>query len=91
MARAVLAEGEVLRVLCSAAFLQRVYAPGYLVLTDRRLLRLHPAPRGAKWATLAEWSELSSVEVTVRQASRRPLAGLLLRALGVLLLLASLT
>lgn len=79
---AVLEPGERPRVACLALFLDAVYAQGLLVLTDRRLVRLHVGVGSARLATLGRWEELAAFERVQRRANRNRLFALILGAMG---------
>lgn len=81
LAAELLEEGEELRLVMFAAWLgPRGYWPGFLVGSDRRLLRLHlaPAPQGCEVASLAQPLEL---ERSSRRSNRNPLFRMILSAM----------
>ena len=82
-APALLAPGERLEAVCLGSFLgPRGYRLGFLVGTDRRLLRVERDGRRLRRAELATWAGLERLEPTQRRAGALPLLGQLLRLLG---------
>ncbi len=82
-APALLAPGERLEAVCLGSFLgPRGYRLGFLVASDRRLLRVEREGRRLRRAELATWTGLERLEPTQRRAGALPLLGQLLRLLG---------
>jgi hypothetical protein len=80
-ARVVRKEGERALVLCIALFLEKKYRRGFLVVTDRRLLRLEPTPAGSKQAELARRDEVATIELTERRSTRNALVSAFLKTM----------